>query len=295
MKSSRKWVFWVMVTLIVPFVSGIAMAMPSDGDLNTAQLKGTIGEAVGLNQPIDLGWGPIAIGFGATGDFVLDRSLEGTADLEEEWYGGNIYFDPIDRVHLNLFVGAARIQAGSLSIDNNTATKVEMESETNLAGGGSGKVDIYEFSVLDSVGITGHPPMAFFATGGYRYTNLDADSASPLSNHTLVLDTNFELQEWQAGGGVSQRINWGGFGWVFYVGGKYSDVDLDVGGTTKYTPNVVGNGPTETVTTGDLESGDVVGVFCGLQILGWEDRFSVAVEGRFVDETAVSVNGRLRW
>ena len=277
-----------------------AFAMPSDADSNTAQLKGTIGEAVNLNQPIDLGWGPVAIGFGATGDFVLDRNLEGkdtanTADLEAIWYGGNVYFDPINRVHLNLFVGVAGIRVGRPSINNNTTAKVEIESETGLAGGGSGKVDIYEFSLLDSIGITGQPQMAFFATGGYRYTNLDADSATPLGSRTLVLDTNFELHEWQAGGGVSQRINWEGFGWVFYVGGHYSDVDLNVGGTTTYQDPATFGGSIQTVTTGSLESEEVVGVFCGLQVLAWEDRFSVAVEGRFVDETAVSVNGHLRW
>ncbi len=282
-----------LLLAVFSFLVTPVFAMPSDADSNTAQLKGTIGEAVHLNQPIDLGWGPIAIGFGATGDFVLDRSLEGTdlstdtGDLEAMWYGGNFYFDPIDRVHLNLFVGVANIQVGGLSISNNTTTKVEIESETNLAGGSSGKVDIIEFAVFPDL-----PLMQLFVSGGYRYANLDADSASRLGNRTLNLDTNFELHEWQAGGGVSQRINWSGLGWVIYVGGNYSDLDLNVSGDTKYP---IGGGSTETVQTGHLESEEVVGVFCGLQILGWEDRLSVTVEGRFIDETAVSVNGRLRW
>lgn len=277
-------VFFLLV--VFSFLVTPAFAMPSDADLNTYQMKGII-------QPGEDGL-PVAIGLGATGDFVLDRNLEGTdlstntADLEALWYGGNVYFDPIDRVHLNLFVGVADIRVGSLSIDNNRTTKVEIESETNLAGGGSGKVDIVEFAVFPNL-----PSMQLFATGGYRYANLDGDSASPLGNQVLVLDTNFELHEWQAGGGVSQRINWSGLGWVIYVGGQYSDVDLNVSGTTRYTPR--GSGPTETVTTGHLESEEVAGVFCGLQILGWEDRFSVTVEGRFIAETAVSVNGRLRW
>src|SRR3989338_1789567 len=101
-----------LILAVVSFLAAPVFAMQSDADSNTAQLKGTIGEAVHLNQPLDLGWGPVAVGFGATGDFVLDRNLEGkdtanAADLEAMWYGGNFYFDPIDRVHLNLFVGMA--------------------------------------------------------------------------------------------------------------------------------------------------------------------------------------------
>ena len=277
-----------LVLAVFSFLATPVFAMPSDADSNTYQMKAIVPSGEWSLQ--------FAMGLGATGDFVLDRNLEydsilnDKADLEAQWYGGDVYFDPIDRVHLNLFVGVAEIRVGSLPIDNNTTTKVEMESETNLAGGGSGKVDIFEFSVLDSVGITGQPQMAFFATGGYRYTNLDADSASPLGSRKIKLDTNFELHEWQAGGGVSQRINWSGFGWVIYAGGKYSDVDLNVSGATSYT-----DGSPQTVKTGHLRSEDLAGVFCGLQVLGWEDRFSVAVEGRFIDETAVSVNGRLRW
>lgn len=279
----------VLALFIVLAANGVTYAMPSDADSNTAQMAGDL---------------PFVLGLGASGDWVLDRNLENDRDqgedMESKWYGGNIYFDPFPQWHLNLFLGVAEIELGSLGMTglsatepfgavNTLGTRGSLETETSFAIGGSTKVDIINFPVFPD-----QPNMEIFGVGGYRYTSADVDEAKRGPTPATTLEMNVELHEWQGGGGVAQRIKnvIPDFELITYVGSAYSDVSLNLSGTNTFARS---SGPNQTIVTGKRESEDLINVFTGLQVLTPGNRWTVNVEGRFINETAVSVDGRFRW
>ena len=273
------------IFLFAFLAAGSAFAMPSDADSNTYQLKGLFGDVIP----------GVAIGFGGSGDFILDRNLEDASDLEATFYGGNIYVDPHEQVHLNLFLGAGDIKLGNVPIDNgNTETKAELETETDFAIGASGKVDVFSFPLFPD-----EPNSWIFVSGGYRYTHPDVDEVTRggfvAADPTFTM--NIEYSEWMATIGWSQAFTkWiEGVTFMPYVGAQYSDVRVDRNGVGKFLTQAQPNGQNQSVLTDDPNGDDVVNVICGIQILGFDNQLSVAVEGRFVAETAVSVSGHLRW
>jgi len=152
------------------------------------------------------------------------------------------------------------------------------------------KVDVVEFSVVPD-----QPKMEIFVSGGYRFTNPDIDSAVGTDGSTpTLLDMEVDIAEWQVGGGLKQRFNniIPGIGIAPYFGVKYSDVDIDLGGTSSFA---AAPGVTASIITGSRSSDDVIGLFVGVQILGWEERLSFTVEGRFIDESALYLNSHIRW
>ena len=289
----------LFTALSVPAVS----AMPSDAESATVQTKSTLESVFGMKDAL-----PFALGFGATGDFVLDRNLDNATDLEALWYGGNIYIDPIldssfgylkDRLHFSVFVGVADLQLGNVGVSGSTTTKVQLESDAAIAVGGGGKFDILEFQIpylKDVLLVSELPNAQLYVSGGYRWSNPSVDSAPNLGTRVATVDMEFEVNEWHAGVGLQQRINnWiPGVGLVPYIGVQYSDIEVELTGTGTYAVEAGGDAA-QTITTGSGNSDDVVAAVAGIQVWGFEDRLVVSVEGRFIAETAVSVNGRIRW
>lgn len=283
MKMQKKeFVLWAFIFLSGLFPAGDLMAMPSDADSNTAQMSGKF---------TDL---PIAIG--VSGDFVTDRGLDQNERLNTvDWYGANIYFDPAEKLHLDLFLGAASGDLEDLRIVLNTGVPVVGEfgagtSDTAFAYGLTAKVDVAEFSLIQD-----QPKTELFASGGYRSTNPDlTDAISSAGRRPTVLNMSVELQEWQVGSGVKQRFEnlIEGVALAPYIGVKYSDMNVDLSGSSSFP---VATGTTASIVTGERESDENVGLFLGFQILGLENRFSFDFEGRLIDETALYVNGHLRW
>lgn len=280
--KKEKSLFSIVLFFTVLFCAAPVMAMPSDADSNTAQMRG---EWVGF---------PLAVG--ASGDFVLERALDNGEDLESnEWYGANIYFDPVERLHFNLFLGAAQGDLEDLRVALSTGGLAAGvtgigASDTAFAFGMGAKADVVEFDLLPD-----RSKAELFVSGGYRRTNPDLESAVGSNGlQPTILDMEIELQEWQAGVGVKQRFDnlIPGISFFPYLGVKYSDVDLDLSGTSSFP---AGPGVTASIVTGSRESNDNVGLFLGLQVLGWENRFSFDVEGRWIEETAVYLNGHIRW
>jgi len=77
-----------------------------------------------------------------------------------------------------------------------------------------------------------------------------------------------------------------------YVGVRYSDADFDLG-TITHDPVTVGS-TNFTGLSGSLDPDHNVGVILGCDMALWKT-FSVGVEGRFVDETAMNVNGSYKF
>ncbi len=286
-----------MAVLVVSAATCVkSYAMPSGADSDTSQLTKVFPAEWSL--PPDVYGVPLTFGFGSTTDFVIDRNLEDSSDLSENvWTGGNIYWDPHSKVHLDLFLGTAWMKVGTVAINNNTTTKVSLTADGAFAVGGSAKVDITEFQVIPE-----QPAMKLFAGGGYRFTNPDVDSIHA-SFDAVSEALNIEINEWSATLGVSQRINdpiktwfgWGGlnFAWVPYVGVQYTDLDLNISGTSDLP--TASSLDRQSVKTGHLNSDDVVNVVVGMQIISFDDKLSIGLEGRFIAETAVSLNGHFRW
>ncbi len=260
--------------------ASLAFAMPSDADLNTYQMKCLVDSGC-----------PFAVGAGAVGDFVLDRNLEESEDLEASWYGATIQFDPVSQAHLSLFLGVAEFDLGTIRINpaSATTTRTVLKTDTDFAVGGSGKVDIISFPVVPN-----QPNMWLFGSGGYRFSNPDVESVRRGTVDASSFSMEVEVSEWQAALGLSQRWDnlLGDLDFITTAGVQYSDLEVDITGTSAFTQP---GATTQSVLTGTRESDEVVGVFAGLQLMLPGDQWSVAVEGRFVAETAVSVQGRLRW
>ena len=285
-------------------LSGTSYAMPSDADSDTTQLTKVFPAEMSL--PPDVGGVPLTFGFGATTDYIIDRNLDADdaglskSDLTDNvWTGGNIYYDPHEKVHLNLFLGTAWLKVGNVALQNSSGTTVMLNTDSAFAIGGSGKVDVTQFQVIE-----GQPQMNLFASGGYRFTNPDVDTIGNGGGfNATVFDLNVEVNEWNATLGVSQRINdpmklWFGlegwnFAWVPYVGVQYSDLDLNISGTSDLPNTSIAN--RQQVQTGHRNAEDVVNVITGMQIIAFGDKLSIGLEGRFVSETAVSLNGHFRW
>ncbi len=274
--------FLIVIFFALLFCATPVMAMPSDADSNTAQMRG--------------GWAEFPLAIGTSGDFVLDRPLNNGEKIDStDWYGADIYFDPIERLHLNLFLGAAQGGFKDLRLNLSTGGLVTGvtgigESDTAFAVGLGAKGDVLEFDLLPD-----RSKAELFVSGGYRRTNPDLESARGSNGlQPTALNMEIEIQEWQIGAGVKQRFDdlIPGISFLPYLGVKYSDVDVDLRGPSSFP---AGPGVTASIVNGSRESNDVVGLFLGLQILGWEDRLSFAIEGRWVEETAVYLNGHLRW
>lgn len=300
---SRFFGLMVVFSVLAFFAGGQAFAMPSDADLNTAQMT-KLAPASWSPE----GWGfPLTLGFGATGDYVIDRTLDDNSDISEgHWGSGNLYWDPLENVHLELFAGVAEMRIGSVGINNtdaaNSGTKVELESEAGLAVGGGGKVDILEFPFFPHYW-PDLPKMKLFGAGGYRHAGqMDVDEIHAGFDADRQ-DLQIEVNEWQATVGVSQqwnnpigRLGWGdwlNFNVITYVGAQYSDLQVNISGNSAIPVNDLGGD--KNVKTGTRNSDVPVAVVAGLQILSFSDTFSVNLEGRFIAETAGSVSGHLRW
>ncbi len=291
MKSSFLKAASVLMVLGVA-LCGQAFAMPSDAESNTAQLTKLFPEGFGL-EAVGL---PVTLGFGSTADYVIDRNFDEGIDIDEGiWYGGNVYWDPLENVHLSTFFGVADFTLGNVRINNDTTTRMILKTNTDFAVGGGGKVDILQFDLLPDL-----PKMNLFASGGYRWTSGNVTDVTSGSFNAVSQALNVEVNEWQATLGVSQKfdnplsfIGWNGFSAVPYVGVQYNDATLNVSGTS-VLPNDA-RVPNQSVKTGARDSDNVVGVATGLQLIGFSNQLSVSVEGRFITETSVSLNGHFRW
>lgn len=74
-----------------------------------------------------------------------------------------------------------------------------------------------------------------------------------------------------------------------YAGLRYSKADLDIKKNIRY---VVSEGAVE--STGTTESENNLGIFAGIDS-SFYDKFNLGVQGRFLDETAVSLTGKVKF
>lgn len=164
------------------------------------------------------------------------------------------------------------------------ADSFELREDTKLISGSSSAIDL-EPAFLYGCGAG----IALFDTqlmGGIlrigvdgKYQRFKADIDKFVQDSTSQTFSNDEVtsQEWQLALGVSYQYD----KFVPYMGGKYSDVEIEEEVTisnTEYTQK--------------LNSDKIVGVFVGCDFI-FSDNVKLNVEGRLIDETAVSLSGTI--
>lgn len=210
-------------------------------------------------------------------DYIFDRHLKDQKDdTEYKFLGGKAGVVVGDRAFLYGICGFADAE-WKLKVSSN---EVKWETDSDLAWGAGGTLIIYAKEIvvrekgLFTIGVDGR----------FRRSELDVDTVVldgktyPLSG-PYVTSTKFKCDEWQ----VAVELTYQADRFIPYAGIKYSDVSGETAATIsgkKYDK--------------DLGADDNVGIFAGCDIL-IADSMSVYVEGRFVDETALSAGATIRF
>ena len=212
---------------------------------------------------------------GAELDFVTERELdvsdEDVAVDSLNWYSAKIAYSFEDKVELYCLLGAAD---GEFS-EKYTGVDLLYEAETEFAWGFGATVFLYEYENGIRLGVDGKyrqvdPSVDKLTLNGVEYS-------IPSGSVTSI---DVEYSEWQIALGISKEMD----GFLPYGGIKLSDVEASMKATIGGT----------TYTTDDADSENIFGIFIGCDFVA-TDNFSIGVEGRFIDETAFSILGTLRF
>jgi len=210
-------------------------------------------------------------------DLTFDRNIvDQIGDTELTFVTEKIGLAFADRVFLYGLVGVAWYEQEYMS----QGARVEIETGKDLAWGVGGSVLLYEMEIdnFDCV-------LRLGADAKLRSTDADineviVDGTKYKSSDSAVSSVDYEYKDWQVAGEVS--LQWKHF--VPYFGVKYSDVT----GNSKQT--VAGT----VYEDKDIEAEDNFGVFTGIDMVV-SDFISFNVEGRFIDENAISLGCAIRF
>ena len=218
-------------------------------------------------------------------DVVLDRKLTAgdvtNAKFEtSEWSMVRFGYRMFDRVEPYVRLGWAHLKAGWT--DNSSGTKVELSTKSGFGWGFGIKALIYEFK---------NPKIKIIGDGSYRTADVDAENGYFDGNKTAINipSSRFVIREWQAALLAATEIDLGamlskaealkGYKLSPYGGITYSEISgrlrlVSADGTVYHPDNI--------------KSDKNVGIVVGCDLLLPEDYASFNLEGRFIDETAVS-------
>lgn len=260
---------FLILTLIMIFAVSVAYAAPVGNPATPVMLKSGL-----LTKEEESQFGFV---IGPEFDFVNDRNIKNqVGDTKVRFYGGKAGVVIADRAFVYGILGACQIEQEFTVL----GSKVEWETETEFAWGVGTTVLLYE----TTIDLMGNGILRLGVDGKFRYSNPDVEEITidgtvyKLSD-AGVSNVNLELKEWQVALGISYQID----RFLPYIGVKYSDVDGEAKGTysgTTYKEN--------------LKADDNIGIFVGTDIL-ITDSMSVNVEGRFIDEQALTVGALIRF
>ncbi len=220
-------------------------------------------------------WGIIA---DANTDLTWDMNLK-RQDNDTEYY---FYGSKIGLLLMNRFIpyavlggGEAKKQTFKINSD-----KVRWQTDFDFVWAVGGTALIYS----TEPGQVGEGILSFGADGSYRQSHLKLDSVvlngvSHKKDAPEMTSAKYELEQWQ----IALEVAYEYKQIVPYVGAKYSDA------TGEATATISGSS-----FKNDFENEDNVGIFVGSDIL-INDSMTLNVEGRFIDETALSLAGTVRF
>lgn len=278
----------LFVTLLTIVASGAVYALPVGNPSEASLLcDGFIWEGH-CGDPCDpcLSWfDAFSVRFGFYGDYVFNRNLQNDDENDND----------IERTQL--FTNAGYIAANFYDrldfFATLGATKILIDTNDKAFGfGGTGRFALEtESSFSWSMGARGSIWECGCTTLGaefqYFYTKPHLTRAT-LTDSTSIYpqkSVNAKYREWQAGIGLSHRINL----LVPYVAYKVSGVHLNWGDATLGLPGV--GIPAEFQ---DMKNGKHSGFAVGVSLIDCE-KAALTAEGRFGDEKALYVNGQIRF
>jgi hypothetical protein len=210
-------------------------------------------------------------------DVTFDRNLKSQdGDSEAQFYCGKVGILLMDKFIAYSVLGAAKAEQ-KFKISNN---KVKWDTDTNFTWAIGGTVMLWEKAVATPWNGT----LRVGVDGRYRQAHLDVDKiklndTEYKSTNASVTSTHYEFEEWQAALGVSYQVE----KLIPYVGVKFSDATGDASTTISGTTYKI-----------DFDNKDNFGIFAGIDFLA-ADWGTLNVEGRLIDETALTAGATLRF
>lgn len=197
-------------------------------------------------------------------DITYDRNLENQdADTQFLFFGGKLGLMFMDRYIIYGVLGSGQASQKFQF----TNLKVKWDTDYDFVWAVGGTVMAYE-TELEQMwkGI-----LRIGLDGRYRQAHLDVDDPNQAPN--------YEFEEWQVALAVSYQIDQ----FIPYAGVKYSDATGDATATIAGSEYKI-----------DFENDDNVGIFVGGDYL-IDDSVMINIEGRFIDETAISAGATIRF
>jgi len=220
--------------------------------------------------------GKFAVIAGGEVDLTWNQNLKRqNDDTEYYFYGGKIGVLMFDRIMPYAILGAAEAKRQTFTIDG---TKIKWDTKYDFVWGVGGTAMLYE-TKLEGMG---NGTLRIGVDGKYRQSKLrvgDIVRDDIQIAESSVTQARYNLEQWQVALAVSYQMDQ----IIPYVGVKYSDAT----GEAKATINGA-------LYKNDFENKDNVGIFVGGDIL-LNDSFTANIEGRFIDETALSLGATLRF
>ena len=214
-------------------------------------------------------------------EFIFDKKLDGgsntsSSKIKGNWYLGKITYNIANRLDVFGVLGASDVDT-----QWNQGSEVKVEGDTEFAWGIGAKLFVYEFPEQ-------YWNIRIAVNGEYRSTDPGVTKAlvggADVTSGTS--DTKYEIGEWQVGGTISKEFKLSEAPEIFlvpYFGVRYSDSDVKAKFT--YSGTVYDIGSAENKTKVGIQVG-------GDLLIG--NNFSVNVEGRFIDETALTVGATIK-
>jgi hypothetical protein len=214
-------------------------------------------------------------------DLTWDQKLKHQdSKTQYYYYGGKAGVLIMDRFMPYAILGAA--QAKKQTFKTTTAdTKVKWDTKYDFVWGVGGTAMLYE-TKLEGMG---NGTLRIGVDGNYRQSHLKVDKVKKGDDEAIktsesnVTDTRYHLDQWQVALAVSYQMDQ----FIPYIGGKYSDASGDAKTTIDGTEYKV-----------NFKNKNKVGMFVGGDFLV-NDSLTANVEGRFFDETALSLGATLRF
>ncbi len=215
--------------------------------------------------------------FGYEGDFVTDAKLEqsggGSVDCyHQETNSGTFTLNLLERLDLYTVLGSSRTRADWRFNSRGDTQRIELETVYNFLWGLGFRGILFE-RCNASLGL------------GARYEHANYDPVWLTVNGTVesAQGTHLRWREWQVDLDLSYKID------IFspYIGVKYSNVKAKVG---NFQTTIAANGS----GSNQFTNYNPVGVFIGCSLTTGR-YFMLNVEGRLVDEEAVTISGDVRF
>ncbi|MDZ7803155.1 hypothetical protein [Thiohalophilus sp.] len=208
------------------------------------------------------------VGLGFTRDFIDEIELK---DYEGEVEGNintfRLIYSVADRVDLYLDFGAAQDMEYRASLSNGDVT---FELEDEIVWGAGLAFVVYQ----DKGGLAINADLRYRTIQEMGYDSVTVNGTA-YTHDQVDVDAEAQYEEWHAALGMSYNLGFmTPYAGVKFVGNDYSATATAGGSTYDF---------------GSTESDKIMGGFAGITMLP-SDRLAIDVQGRFVDEEAISAS-----